>query len=109
MLTALEAPNGGSDGCAMLRHGWQTVAMELAATLHHSRDARPNVTHNASRGQTTASSGTRPGVLKEPVAQEAAVTVGFVAAAGPLLAQPPGWWRHPGHGGCAVSPGAVSP
>ena len=50
--------------------------------------ARPNETHNAPRGRTTASSGTRPGVLTEPEAQEAAVTVGFVAAAAPLLAQP---------------------
>ena len=61
-----------------LRHEWQTVAMELAAALHRSRDGR---------GQTTASPGTRPSVLKEPEAQVAAVTVGYVAAGAPLLAQ----------------------
>ena len=45
-------------------------------------------THNAPRGQNTPPPGTRPGVLKEPGAQEATVTVGYVAAAGaPLLAQ----------------------
>ena len=41
----------------------------IAAALQHSRDARPNVTYNAPRGQTTASSATRPGVLKEPDVQ----------------------------------------
>ena len=61
-----------------LRHERQTVAMELAAALHRSRDGR---------GQTTASPGTRPTVLKEPEAQVAAVTVGYVAAGAPLLAQ----------------------
>ena len=45
---------------AMLRHERQTVAMELAAALHHSRDARSNDVHAALRGQMTASSGTRP-------------------------------------------------
>ena len=35
---------------SLLVHDRQTVAMELAAALHHSRDARPNVTHNAPRG-----------------------------------------------------------
>ena len=41
---------------SMLRHDRQTVAMELAAALHHSRDARPNVAYVAPRGQKTARS-----------------------------------------------------
>ena len=69
---------------AMLRHERQTVAMELAAALHHSRDAGPEKDDGA-RAQTTASSGGRPGVLKEPEPQGGAVTVGYVAAPGPLL------------------------
>ena len=46
-----------------------TVAMELAVATHHSspKGGWSGVTHNALRGQTTASSGgRRPGVLKEP-------------------------------------------
>ena len=52
-----------------LRHERMTVAMELAAATHHSspKGGWPGVTHDALRGQTTASSGgRRPGVLKEP-------------------------------------------
>ena len=49
-----------------LRHERQSVAMELAAALHHSRDARSEVAHEAPRGQKTASSGSRPAALKEP-------------------------------------------
>ena len=44
-----------------------TVAAELVVALHHSRGVGPTVPHEASRGQTPASSGgRRPGVLKEP-------------------------------------------
>ena len=51
---------------SMLRHERQTVAMELAAALHHSRDVGPG-THVGLRAQKTASSGVRrPGVLMEP-------------------------------------------
>ena len=49
-----------------------TVAAELAAALHHSRDGGRE-TQNAPRGQTTASSWTRPGVPTEPEAQGASV------------------------------------
>ena len=69
----------------MLRHERQTVAMELAAALHHSRDVRPGK-NNGLRVQTTASSGKRPAPpvdVSEP--QGGAVTVGYVAAPGPLL------------------------
>ena len=66
---------------AMLRHERQTVAMELAAALHHSRDAGPG-TYDGLQAQKTASSGKR---LTEPEAQVGAVTVGNVAAPGPLL------------------------
>ena len=65
-----------------LRHERQTVAMELAAALHHCRDARSEVAHEALRGQKTASSGTRPEPLEEvSEPQVGAVTVGHV----PLL------------------------
>ena len=70
-----------------LRHERMTVAAELAAALHHSRDGERE-TNNVPRGQTTARSGTRPGVFKEREAQEAAVTVGCVAAGAPLLGVP---------------------
>ena len=51
---------------AMLRHERQTVAMELAAALHQSRDGGRD-TYNGLRAPKTASSGGwRPGVLKEP-------------------------------------------
>ena len=72
---------------AMLRHERQTVAMELAAALHHSRDVGPGK-DDGLRAQKTASSGKRPGVLTEPEAQVGAVTVGYVAAPGPLLCTP---------------------
>ena len=39
----------------------------------------------ALRGQNTAKAGRRPGVLTEPESQGGAVTVGYVAAPGPLL------------------------
>ena len=45
---------------SMLRHERQTVAMELAAALHHSRDVGQG-TNDGLRAQTTASSGKRPG------------------------------------------------
>ena len=72
-----------------LRHERQSVAMELAAALHHSRDARSEVVHVALRGQKTASSGTRPEPpveVSEP--RVVAVTVGYVAAPVPLLSAP---------------------
>ena len=42
--------------------------MELAVATHHSspKGGWPGATHDALRGQTKASSGRRPGVLKEP-------------------------------------------
>ena len=49
---------------SMLRHNRQTVAMELAATLHHSRDVGPEK-NDGLRAQTTASSGKRPAPLEE--------------------------------------------
>ena len=49
---------------SMLRHERQTVAMELAAALHHSRDVGPGK-YDGLRAQTTASSGTRPEPLEE--------------------------------------------
>ena len=48
----------------MLRHERQTVAMELAAALHHSRDVGPEK-NDGLRAQTTASSGKRPAPLEE--------------------------------------------
>ena len=54
-----------------LKHERLTVAMELAAATHHSspKGGWPNVLNEALRGHRTASSGTRPAALKEPVPQ----------------------------------------
>ena len=69
----------------MLRQERQTVAMELAAALHHSRDVGPG-TNDGLRAQTTASSGKRLAPLEEVAEpQVSAVTVGYVAAPGPLF------------------------
>ena len=83
-------------------HEQVSIAAAVAAALHHS--ARP-VTYKAPRGQKTATEevektthnvpwhqktplpGGRPGVLKDP-APRGAVTVGCVAAPGPLLVVP---------------------
>ena len=60
--------------------------MVLAAAQHHSapKSAGPE-SYVALRGQNTAKAGRRPGVLTEPEPQGGAVTVGYVAAPGPLL------------------------
>ena len=65
--------------CSILRRERQTVAMELAAALHHSCDARPDVSHEVLREQKTASSG-RPGVLKEPEPQLVDAVLSYRAA-----------------------------
>ena len=69
-----------------LRHERLSVAMALAAAQHHSapKSAGPE-SYEALRGQNTAKAGKRPGVLTEPEPQGGAVTVGYVAAPGPLL------------------------
>ena len=51
---------------AMLRHERQTVAMELAAALHHSRDGGRETYYGLRAPKTASSGGRRPGVLKEP-------------------------------------------
>ena len=74
-----------------LRHERMTVAMELAAATHHSspKGGWPDTTHDALRGQKTASSaGVHPVVLKEPEVHWEAATVGYVAAPGLLLSVP---------------------
>ena len=53
---------------SMLRHERQTVAMELAAALHHSRDGGRETNYGL-RAPKTASLGWRPGVLTEPEPQ----------------------------------------
>ena len=53
---------------SMLRQLRQTVAMELAALLHHSRDGGRE-TYYGLRAPKTASSGGRPSVLTEPEPQ----------------------------------------
>ena len=68
-----------------LRHERQTVAMELAAALHHSRDARSNVVHEALRGQKTASSGSPREPLEVSEPQVGAVTVGYATTIKYLL------------------------
>ena len=64
-----------------------SVAAALAESLHHSAPKVGAVTHYALRRQMTASAGARPGVLEDP-APQGAVTVGYVAAPGPLLSTP---------------------
>ena len=64
-----------------------SVAAALAEAHHHSSLKVGAETHDALRRQKTASAGARPGVLKDP-APQGAVTVGDVAAPGPLLAAP---------------------
>ena len=51
---------------AMLRHERQTVAMELAAALHHSRNGGRETYYGLRAPKTASSGGRRPGVLKEP-------------------------------------------
>ena len=73
----------------MLRHERQTVAVELTAALHPSRDARWDVAHEALRGQKTASSGMRPAPPEEVSEPQVwAVTVGCVACPGALVSSP---------------------
>ena len=45
---------------------FQTVAMELAAALHHSRDGGREAYYGLRAPKTASSGGRRPGVLKEP-------------------------------------------
>ena len=69
-----------------LRHERLTVAMALTENLHHSRQKVEGGEHVGPRAQKTArATGARPRVLTEPESQEGAVTVGYVAAPGPLL------------------------
>ena len=75
---------------AMLRHERQTVAMELAAALHHSRDGGRVTYHGLRAPKTASSGGRRPGVLKEPeppnvVEQVLLHTVDQIVLAVPLV------------------------
>ena len=80
--------------------------MELATALHHSAQLPKSRVVERTEG----TSPTEAPWCPDAEAQEAAVTVGYVAAAAPLLAQPVlGGGDTLGHGGCAVPPGAVSP
>ena len=97
LAVAMSDRDGGSSAMrrrqrrlrSWLRHVRQTVTMELAAALHHSRDARSEVAHEALRGHKTASSGSRPEPLQEvSEPQVGAVTVGYVAVQGLLLSAP---------------------
>ena len=82
------------------RHVRTTVAMELVTALHHSAQ-RPksrvvewpseeevHEKYAAPRRRTRPPPGTRPRVLRDLEPQALAATVGYVAAAVPLLAQP---------------------
>ena len=60
----------------------------MNAAVHHSAvKVAAGEMNSGLRAQTTFSAGARPGVLKDP-APQGAVTVGYVAAPGPLLAAP---------------------
>ena len=71
-------------GCA----GQQSVAMELAAALHHSRDARSEVSHETLRGQKTASSGSRPALSEVAEPQGLSAAPRCPDAGVPLLSVP---------------------
>ena len=73
---------------SMLRHERQTVAMELAASLHHSCGVRPDVSREVLREQKTASSGRRPGVLKEPEPPVVVEHAACPCSGAPLLVVP---------------------
>ena len=67
------------------RHEQQSVRMALNAAAHHSAvKVAAGEENTGLRAPTTFSAG-RPGVLTEPEPQGGAVTVGYVAAPGPLL------------------------
>ena len=98
---ALAMSDGGRAGASSAaKDAWElvgatsssSVRMALAAAQHHSAPKCAGLeTHEALRGQTTArAAGKRPAPLAEVSGrQEAAVTVGYVAAAGALsLATP---------------------
>ena len=70
-----------------LKHERQTVAMELAAALHHSRDGG-RVSNYGLRAPKTASPGKRPGVLKEPVPPVVVEHAACPCSGAPLLAIP---------------------
>ena len=83
------------------RHEALSVAAALATARHHSagpevvtrREGQPEEVeheqHDGLRAQTTPPPGTRPGVPLDPGPPVVgAVTVGYVAAPGPLLAPP---------------------
>ena len=80
------APQGGdgSDGCARCfgtsgrPSPWSSLQPCITAVMWGPEK------NDGLRAQTTACSGGRPGVLEEPEPQGGAVTVGYVAAPGPL-------------------------
>ena len=100
LMTFMEVDGAGTSSArkrrerrlrSWLRHERMTVALELAAATHHSspKGGWPDTTHDAPRGQKTASSaGAHPGVLKELEVLVGAVTVGYVAAPVPFLSSP---------------------
>ena len=95
-MTSMEVDGAGTSSARRrrerrLRSWWRHERMSVAAALaeahHHSAPKVGAETHYALRRQKTTSVGARPGVLKDP-APQGAVTVGYVAAPGPLLAAP---------------------
>ena len=69
------------------RHEQQSVRMALNAAAHHSAEKVAAGEKNSGLRAQTSFSAVRPGVLKDP-APQGAVTVGYVAAPGPLLCTP---------------------
>ena len=89
-MNALAPPRRERRLRAAWRHEQPSVRMALAAAQHHSapKCAGPE-THEAPRGQTTArAAGKRPAPQAEVSEPQEAVTVGYVAAPGPLLSTP---------------------
>ena len=95
LLTSMEDGSAGTSAArrrrerrlrSWWRHECQSVRMALTSAAHHSSEkVAADVKDAGLRAQTMVSAGQRPGVLTEPESQEGAVTVGYVAAPGPLL------------------------
>ena len=97
-LTSLEGDGGVASAARRRRerrlrswwnHEQQTVRMALSAAVHHSFDkVAAGEKYYAPRGQKTDRAETRPEPLEEVPVPQGAVTVGCVAAPGPLLSTP---------------------
>ena len=71
-----------------LRHERQTVSMELAAALHHSRDVGPAQHVGLQAHKTANSAGVRPGVLENAAPRSETEHEQHAALRGPMPPSP---------------------